>query len=206
MFAPLGALLARITRTQTCHVWQALHGQVPPLSRIAVDANQRPGRPARDRLDARPGAVRPVLDREAHLPRRLLGHAAVRKGVSPIKVATGEHIANQVVFKQLLQAGAVDTVQIRSTPRGSAASTRTSPSCCSPRSSGWRSALMRSEPAVRDGPAPVDVRLRRRVRHDRGPRHRVRRPPARALRRPGPHRRRPLPRTDSARAERADAP
>ncbi|MEU1001264.1 hypothetical protein, partial [Streptomyces tibetensis] len=29
-----------------------------------------------------------------------------------MKVATGEHIANRVVFKQLLQAGAVDIVQI----------------------------------------------------------------------------------------------
>ena len=30
----------------------------------------------------------------------------------PVKVATGEHVANRVVFKQLLQAGAVDFVQI----------------------------------------------------------------------------------------------
>lgn len=40
-----------------------------------------------------------------------LGHVAVRSG-QPVKVATGEHIANRVVFKQLLQAGVVDFVQI----------------------------------------------------------------------------------------------
>jgi L-fuconate dehydratase len=34
--------------------------------------------------------------------------------VRPIKVATGEHVANRVVFKQLLQAGAVDIVQLDS--------------------------------------------------------------------------------------------
>jgi L-alanine-DL-glutamate epimerase and related enzymes of enolase superfamily len=72
------------------------------------------GRPARHRLDGRPGPLRPVLDRGAHSPDDILGHAAVRKAVSPIKVATGEHIANRVVFKQLLQAGAVDIVQIDS--------------------------------------------------------------------------------------------
>jgi len=32
--------------------------------------------------------------------------------VAPVKVATGEHAHNRVVFKQLLQAGAVDIVQI----------------------------------------------------------------------------------------------
>lgn len=46
---------------------------------------------------------------------------------------------------------------------------------------------------VRTGPAPLDVRLRRGLRHRRGPRHRVRRPPPRALRRPRRHRGRPLP-------------
>ena len=34
------------------------------------------------------------------------------KAVVPVRVATGEHVANAVVFKQLLQAGAVDVVQI----------------------------------------------------------------------------------------------
>jgi L-fuconate dehydratase len=45
-------------------------------------------------------------------PDDILGHAAIRRAVSPVGVATGEHAANRVVFKQLLQAGAVDYVQV----------------------------------------------------------------------------------------------
>lgn len=45
----------------------------------------------------------------------ILGHAAIREGVSPIKVATGEAVASRIVFKQLLQAGAIDVMQIDST-------------------------------------------------------------------------------------------
>lgn len=42
----------------------------------------------------------------------VLGHARIRQAVRPLRVATGEHVHNRVMFKQLLQAGAVDVVQI----------------------------------------------------------------------------------------------
>jgi len=45
-------------------------------------------------------------------PDDILGHARVRQGVAPIRVATGEHCHNRVMFKQFLQAGALDVVQI----------------------------------------------------------------------------------------------
>lgn len=45
----------------------------------------------------------------------ILGHAAIRQGVSPVKVATGEAVASRIIFKQLLQAGAIDVMQIDST-------------------------------------------------------------------------------------------
>ena len=45
-------------------------------------------------------------------PDDVLGHAAIRRGIAPIGVATGEHCANRVLFKQLLQAGAIDYCQI----------------------------------------------------------------------------------------------
>ena len=44
-------------------------------------------------------------------PDDILGHATVRRGVAPTKVATGEHGANRIIFKQLLQADALDVVQ-----------------------------------------------------------------------------------------------
>ncbi|MDR5828867.1 L-fuconate dehydratase [Caballeronia sp. LP006] len=47
-------------------------------------------------------------------PDDVLGHAAIRRRVAPIGVATGEHCQNRVIFKQLLQAQAIDFCQIDS--------------------------------------------------------------------------------------------
>jgi L-fuconate dehydratase len=47
-------------------------------------------------------------------PDDVLGHAAIAKGIAPVRVATGEHCANRVIFKQLLQAGAIGVCQIDS--------------------------------------------------------------------------------------------
>src|SRR5262249_22722272 len=44
-------------------------------------------------------------------PDDVLGHAAIRRAVKPIGVATGEHAANRVIFKQLMQAEAIDFCQ-----------------------------------------------------------------------------------------------
>ncbi|MEV6632824.1 L-fuconate dehydratase [Actinoplanes sp. NPDC051470] len=82
--------------------------------RIAVDANQRwDVQPAIDWM-RRLAPYDPYWIEEPTSPDDILGHAAVRRAVRPIKVATGEHVANRVVFKQLLQAGSVDIVQIDS--------------------------------------------------------------------------------------------
>jgi L-fuconate dehydratase len=45
-------------------------------------------------------------------PDDVLGHARVRREVAPIRVATGEHVMNRIVFKQLFQAEAIDICQI----------------------------------------------------------------------------------------------
>ena len=47
-------------------------------------------------------------------PDDVLGHATIARAVAPIGVATGEHCANRVVFKQLLQASAISFCQIDS--------------------------------------------------------------------------------------------
>lgn len=54
---------------------------------------------------------RPYWIEEPVSPDDILGHARVRQGVAPVRVATGEHAHNRVMFKQLLQADAVDVVQ-----------------------------------------------------------------------------------------------
>ncbi|HEX8489105.1 MAG TPA: enolase C-terminal domain-like protein, partial [Propionibacteriaceae bacterium] len=45
----------------------------------------------------------------------ILGHARIRSEIAPVKVATGEAVHNRVMFKQLLQAGSIDVMQIDST-------------------------------------------------------------------------------------------
>ncbi len=47
-------------------------------------------------------------------PDDVLGHAAIRQGVHPVGIATGENCANRVLFKQFLQAEAIDFCQIDS--------------------------------------------------------------------------------------------
>lgn len=45
-------------------------------------------------------------------PDDVLGHATIAKAISPIRVATGEHVANRVIFKQMIQAQALSFLQI----------------------------------------------------------------------------------------------
>jgi L-fuconate dehydratase len=80
--------------------------------RIAVDANQRwDVGPAIDWMRAL-APYDPYWIEEPTAPDDVLGHAVIRRAIHPIKVATGENVANRVMFKQLLQADAVDIVQI----------------------------------------------------------------------------------------------
>ena len=83
-----------------------------PDIRIAVDANQRWDVP--DAIEW----VRALAPydvwwvEEPTSPDDVVGHAAIARGIAPIRVATGEHVQNRVVFKQLLQLDAVSYVQI----------------------------------------------------------------------------------------------
>ncbi|HZI23402.1 MAG TPA: L-fuconate dehydratase [Gemmatimonadales bacterium] len=47
-------------------------------------------------------------------PDDVLGHATIAKAIAPIGVATGEQCANRVMFKQLMQAGAIRFCQVDS--------------------------------------------------------------------------------------------
>jgi len=57
---------------------------------------------------------RPWFIEEPTNPDDVLGHAAIARAVAPIQVATGEHCANRILFKQFLQAGAIGVCQIDS--------------------------------------------------------------------------------------------
>lgn len=83
--------------------------------KIAIDANQRwEVQEAIDWVNEL-AEFNPWWIEEPTSTDEILGHAEIRKGVAPIKVATGEAVANRIIFKQLLQAGAIDVMQIDST-------------------------------------------------------------------------------------------
>jgi L-fuconate dehydratase len=83
-----------------------------PNVRIAVDANQRWDVSTAISAMLALAPSEPWWIEEPTSPDDILGHAAIRQAIAPIKVATGEHVQNRVIFKQLLQAGAIDFVQI----------------------------------------------------------------------------------------------
>lgn len=60
--------------------------------------------------------LKPWFIEEPTAPDDVLGHAAIRRGIKDLQigVATGEHAHNRMTFKQLLQADAIDVVQIDS--------------------------------------------------------------------------------------------
>lgn len=79
---------------------------------IAVDANQR-----WDVLQAISwiealAPFQPAWVEEPTSPDDILGHATIARAIAPIRVATGEHAPNRIVFKQLLQAEAIGVMQI----------------------------------------------------------------------------------------------
>jgi L-fuconate dehydratase len=88
--------------------------EIGPSGTLMVDANQR--------WDVGPAIAwvtalapsRPLWIEEPTSPDDILGHAAIARALEPlgIQVATGEHCANRVMFKQLLQARAMGFCQI----------------------------------------------------------------------------------------------
>jgi L-fuconate dehydratase len=88
---------------------------VGPDIRIAVDANQRwdVGQAIDWMAQLAPFDIAWI--EEPTNPDDVLGHAAIARGVAPIPVATGEHGANRVMFKQFLQADALKVLQIDAT-------------------------------------------------------------------------------------------
>jgi len=91
---------------------------VGPGVRIAVDANQRWDVATATEWIRQLQPYEPSWIEEPTSPDDVLGHAAIRKNIAPLKVATGEHVQNRVIFKQLLQAGAIDVLQIDATRVG----------------------------------------------------------------------------------------
>jgi L-fuconate dehydratase len=91
-----------------------VRAEIGPERVLMVDANQRwdVGEAIARMRDL--AAFSPLWIEEPTSPDDVLGHATIAAAVAPIGVATGEHCANRVIFKQLLQAKAISFCQIDS--------------------------------------------------------------------------------------------
>ncbi len=83
-----------------------------PERRLMVDANQRWDVDEAVAAMGRLAEFDPWWIEEPTSPDDVLGHAAIARAIAPIRVATGEHVHNRVMFKQLLQADAIGFCQI----------------------------------------------------------------------------------------------
>jgi L-fuconate dehydratase len=82
--------------------------------KLMMDANQKWGVDEAIAYMRHLAEFKPYWIEEPTSPDDILGHAAIRKALSPIGVATGEHVHNRIMFKQLFQANAIDFCQIDS--------------------------------------------------------------------------------------------
>jgi L-fuconate dehydratase len=78
-----------------------------------VDANQKWGVNEAIARTRSLKELNPWWMEEPTSPDDILGHARIRKETG-VRIATGEHCQNKVIFKQLLQAEAIDVCQIDS--------------------------------------------------------------------------------------------
>ncbi|WP_206475742.1 L-fuconate dehydratase [Microbacterium sp. KRD172] len=85
---------------------------VGPDFPIAIDANQRWEVSEAIEWVKALAEFNPAWVEEPTSPDDILGHAEIARGIAPIRVATGEHAQNRVIFKQLLQAQAIEVMQI----------------------------------------------------------------------------------------------
>jgi L-fuconate dehydratase len=85
---------------------------IGPGNRLSLDANQAWGVNQAIEAIGVLSEVDPWWIEEPTSPDDVLGHRRIRDAIAPVRVATGEHVQNRVVFKQLLQLGAIDVCQL----------------------------------------------------------------------------------------------
>ena len=93
---------------------QIIREEIGADNRLMVDANQIWDVPQAIEWMKELSPFDPWWIEEPTSPDDILGHATIRKAIHPIKIATGEHCQNRIVFKQLMQINAIDFCQIDS--------------------------------------------------------------------------------------------
>ncbi|HEY3039634.1 MAG TPA: L-fuconate dehydratase [Pyrinomonadaceae bacterium] len=93
---------------------QVIREEIGWQRKLMMDANQVWDVNEAIRCVKELSVFRPHWIEEPTSPDDVLGHATIARSVAPIGVATGEHCHSRVMFKQLLQAGAISFCQIDS--------------------------------------------------------------------------------------------
>jgi L-fuconate dehydratase len=91
---------------------ELVRGLVGENVRLSIDANQRWGIDEAIANVARLAPSKLWWVEEPTSPDDVLGHTRIAKAIAPIRVAAGEHVANRIMFKQLLASGGIDVCQI----------------------------------------------------------------------------------------------
>src|SRR5262245_8556664 len=91
---------------------RAVREAIGPDRALMLDANQAWGVEEAIAAMSVLADVSPWWIEEPTSPDDLLGHRRIRQAIRPIGVATGEHVQNRILFKQLFQAQAIDFCQI----------------------------------------------------------------------------------------------
>ena len=81
---------------------------------LMLDANQKWGVLEAIERTRHLAELKPYWMEEPTNPDDILGHARIRREVPEVRIATGEHCHNRIMFKQLLQARAIDVLQLDS--------------------------------------------------------------------------------------------
>jgi L-fuconate dehydratase len=89
-----------------------IRAEIGPDALLMMDANQVWDVDDAIAAMARLTAFDPYWIEEPTHADDVLGHARIAAAVAPVRVATGEAAANRVIFKQLLQAGAIGVCQV----------------------------------------------------------------------------------------------
>jgi L-fuconate dehydratase len=89
-----------------------LREELGPDLRLMMDANGAWGVGDAIRWMEEMAPYDPWWIEEPTSPDDVLGHAAIARALAPIRVASGEHCMNRVLFKQFMQAGALGVCQI----------------------------------------------------------------------------------------------
>lgn len=88
--------------------------EIGPDRYLMMDANQKWEVPQAIEWMQQLAAHNPWWIEEPTSPDDVEGHRKIREAIKPIGVATGEHCQNRIIFKQLIQSGAIDFCQIDS--------------------------------------------------------------------------------------------